>query len=168
MGIPRGSGLQAWSHSLPRSPMNQNRKAGVAPLPRPYAVRDSGLWGKAHTPCKVTGTGQGKCSWPWAGRCRKAHPGILCKPGHRGMEGRGRSTQDTTPRARRKKKTILTHRGDTFCGDGIQAAARQGGVQTAAIGRWGTEGDTRKKRQKTSSVPTLHSTPYHVTESAQS
>lgn len=62
MGIPRGSGLLACSHPLPRSPWNLNRKMGVAPLPRPQGVRDSGLWGNAHIPCKVTGTGQGKCS----------------------------------------------------------------------------------------------------------
>lgn len=80
-----------------------------------------------------------------------------------GDRGQGTSTGDTTtPRARRNKKTILTHRGDTFCADGIQAAARQGGVQIAAIGRWGTERDTGKKRKTKArtSVPTLHTTLY--------
>lgn len=64
----RGSGLLTCSHPLPRSPWNLNRKVEVAPLPRSQGVRDNGLWGKAHTPCKVTGMGQGRCSLPRAGR----------------------------------------------------------------------------------------------------
>lgn len=79
---------------------------------------------------------------------RKVHSGILCKPGHEGTKGRGTSTLDTiTPQARRNKKSILTHRGDTFCGDGIQAATRQGGVRTAAS-RGAGQRQTQERKQK--------------------
>ena len=94
------------------------------------------------------------------GRGRAARPGqedpswdpLQARPqGDGGTEGRETSTRDTTtPRARRRrrsKKSILTHRGDTFCGDGIQAATRQGGVRTAAIARRGTEDTERKEKQ---------------------
>lgn len=85
----------------------------------------------------------------------KAHPGILCKPGHDGTKGRGTSTGDTTtPRARRNRKSILTHRGGTFCGGGIQAATRQGGVRTAAIAR----GRGRHERERQNQIISTAST----------
>lgn len=154
-GSGLSSGLLARSRSFPKSPWNLNRKVEVAPIPRLQAVGtvgcgDSGLWGRAHASYEVTGTGQGKCSLLRAARGRKDHLGILRKPGHRGTRGRGTSTRDTTPQAQRNK-TILTHRGDTFCGDGIQAVARQGGVRTAAIGRRRqreTQGRKEKQNQQ--------------------
>lgn len=137
--------------SLPQEPLESEQKGGSGSHPQTAGCGDSGLWGRAHASYEVTGTGQGKCSLPRAARGRKDHLGILRKPGHRGTRGRGTSTRDTTPQAQRNKKTILTHRGDTFCGDGIQAVARQGGVQTAAIGRRRqreTQGRKEKQNQQ--------------------
>lgn len=135
----------------------------MAPLPRPQAVKDTVLWGKARTPCRVMGMEVGR-RWTRGSAARLGQEGpswdpLQARP--QGDRGQGTSTRDTTtPRARRNKKTILTHRGDTSCADGIQAAARQGGVQTAAVRKWGTERDTREKRKTKprTSVPTLYST----------
>lgn len=109
------------------------------------------LWGKARTPHRGdrdrggAREGQGRC----AARLGQEGPSwdpLQARP--YGDRGQGTSTRDTTtPRARRNKKTILTHRGDMFCADGIQAAARQGGVQTAAVRRWGTERHEKKEKQ---------------------
>lgn len=137
---------------LTQEPVESEQKGGSGSRSQTAGCGDSGLWGRAHAPYEVTGMGQGKGSLPRAGRVRKGHPGILRKPGHRGTQGRGTSTRDTTtPQAQRNKKTILTHRGDTFCGDGIRVAARQGGVRTAAIGRRGqreTQGRKEKQNQQ--------------------
>lgn len=73
MGAPQGSGILAGHIPYPRA----LAKDGSGFPPQTAGVRDSGLWGRAHTPCKMTGMGQGKCSLPWAGRHRKAHPGVL-------------------------------------------------------------------------------------------
>lgn len=108
----------------------------MAPLPGLQAIRGGGVGARR---------GRGNVQ---PARDGKAHPGILCKPGHDGTKGRGTSTGDTTtPRARRNRKSILTHRGGTFCGGGIQAATRQGGVRTAAIARGRGRHERERERQ---------------------
>lgn len=163
MGIPRGL-ASALASQLSHIPYLRAPGIGTARWEYPSTpdrrLSDSGLWGTAHTPCKVTGTGQGKCSLPWARRHRKAQPGILCKPGHRGTEGRGTSTQDTTtPQSPRSKETILTHRGDTFCGDGGSSSHETRQYPESSNQEVGDrEGHEKRKKKPTSSVPTLHST----------
>lgn len=74
-GLPEA--LAFWLVTFPtQEHLQLEQEGGSGSPPQTAGVRDSGLWGRAHTPC-MTGTGQGKCSLPWAGRRRKAHPGVL-------------------------------------------------------------------------------------------
>lgn len=93
----------------------------------------------------------------WAGR-----PG-LGSSASQATEGRGSgtSTQDTNTSRARKKKTILTHRGGTFCGVEIQAATRQGGVRMQQRRGKGQGGPDKERKKKTNIISTTLPLPLH-------
>lgn len=152
-GVHRASGLQLWpscfiTFPTQSEPLESPSEARTAPpgLKALSGTRDHGLWGKAHTPRQVTGRVGGEVQ-PALGR--KAHPGILHKPGHEGQ-----AHETPTRQAQRRKKTILTHRGGMSCGEQIQAAGRQGGVRTTAAIGGDREKTQERKENKSKNIST--------------